>query len=104
MIVLIELWQKADEFLTTNKPFSTWNCADLKTVLKPLKRKGEKLASRKANMIAQYEQWKNRQNPVFESDAMPDPSVATAGVSFPVVMSASLIKNQEVSDSDSDSE
>ena len=42
--------------LATNKPFLTWNYADLKIMLKLLKQKEEKVATQKADIIAQYKQ------------------------------------------------
>ena len=67
-----ENWVKLNEaahlFLSQNKSIEKWTGADFKVMLRPLQRTGEKMPSRKADLVAAWESWKFRPAPTFECD------------------------------------
>ena len=51
--------EKADEIIAS-KPIEAWGVADLRNILKVLKRDGDSIPSRKADMLETYHGWKGR--------------------------------------------
>ena len=57
----------ADNLLGTGKPLDKMTINELKTLLKPLKMKDDgQMPSKKKDLLACYEKWKNRTPPSFE--------------------------------------
>ena len=66
-----ENWMKLNKaahlFLSQHKSIEKWTAADYRVVLKPLQKAGEKMPSRKADLVAAYASWSLRP-PTFECD------------------------------------
>ena len=63
----LEAKQLADNLIATGKSIEKFTNADLKIILKSLKRKGdEAFPTRKNDMVQLYNKWKNREPMTFE--------------------------------------
>ena len=63
----LEAKQLADNWIATGKSIEKFTNADLKIILKSLKRKGdEAFPTRKNDMVQLYNKWKNREPMTFE--------------------------------------
>ena len=66
----VKLNEAAHLFLSQNKPIERWTAADFKVVLRPLQKTGEKMPTRKADLVTAWESWKLRPTPTFECDQL----------------------------------
>ena len=69
----LKLKQEADDLLASStKPIDKWKNSELIILLKPLKRKGDRIPNRKKEMLEFYELWKNRPPLAWNYDDMND--------------------------------
>ena len=65
----LQLKKQADELLSSGKELKKMSIKDLRTILRSLKQKGDKvLPTKKSDMLILYDQWKDRKPLTFEYD------------------------------------
>ena len=62
--------QAAEEVRALNKPILSLNCTQLKILLAPLKRKGEKIPTLKADLRLKLAEWDGRQGEVVTEEVV----------------------------------
>ena len=63
----LQLKEEADRLISSGKDLKKMSIKDLRTILKSLKRNGDKaLPTKKAQMLELYQDWKDREPPSFE--------------------------------------